>query len=232
MRASPLCLALLLLAASDAGAATVVVGIDPESEAGNTITYQAAAGESNHLTVTLSGSDYVFRDAGAPVSSAYPQCLGPTPAAECATLAPPCTQVSANAVRCTAAFTFGGMVVLLEDRADIATMPRRYSSDTGDVEVGGGLGNDILYSSATMGDLISGLEGNDRLYGRGGRDVVLGGLGNDTLDGGSGVDSFAAGPGRDLVRARDRRSELVGCGTGRDRADTDRSDRRNGCERR
>jgi Ca2+-binding RTX toxin-like protein len=232
VRVSLACLVLLLLGAADAGAATVVVGIDPESEAGNTITYQAAAGEPNRLALTLSGSDYVFRDAGAPVASAYVQCLGPSPAAECATSAPPCTQVSANAVRCAAAFTFGGMVVLLDDMADTATMPRRYSSNTGDVEVGGGLGNDVLYSSALGGDLISGLEGNDRLYGRGGKDIVLGGLGKDTLDGGAGVDSFAAGPGRDLVRARDGRAELVGCGSGRDRAETDRSDHRNSCERR
>ena len=44
-------------------------------------------------------------------------------------------------------------------------MPRRYSPDTAQAEISGGRGNDVLVSSATMGDALSGDEGRDRLIG-------------------------------------------------------------------
>jgi RTX calcium-binding nonapeptide repeat (4 copies) len=89
-------------------------------------------------------------------------------------------------------------------------------------------------------DLIFGLGGNDVLRGRGdddcligstGRDRLLGGPGYDRLTGGKGADTLVGGAGNDVVDARNGHAELVSCGSGRDRARVDRSDRVRNCER-
>jgi Ca2+-binding RTX toxin-like protein len=60
---------------------------------------------------------------------------------------------------------------------------------------------------------------------------LTGGRGADELVGGAGVNRYDAGAGNDVVNAANRRAELVSCGSGRDRAVVDRSDRVRGCER-
>jgi Ca2+-binding RTX toxin-like protein len=98
------------------------------------------------------------------------------------------------------------------------------------------------------GDVVFGLGGADRIGGRGGHDCLIGGSGNDvlrgelgsdrltggrgddTLFGGPGVNHYDAGPGKDVVDARNGQRELVRCGSGRDQARVDRSDRVVGCE--
>jgi Ca2+-binding RTX toxin-like protein len=53
----------------------------------------------------------------------------------------------------------------------------------------------------------------------------------NTLVGGPGFNRFDAGAGNDVINARNGRAELVSCGSGRDRARVDRSDRVRNCER-
>jgi len=91
-------------------------------------------------------------------------------------------------------------------------------------------GNDVLRGRGGD-DCLSGGPGRDRLIGGPGADRLDGGRGADRLDGGAGTNRYDAGPGHDVVRARNRRRELVNCGSGRDRARVDRRDRVRGCER-
>jgi hypothetical protein len=90
--------------------------------------------------------------------------------------------------------------------------------------------NDVIRGRGDDDCLIGG-SGNDRLVGGGGYDRLTGGSGADLLVGGPGVNRYDAGAGRDVVRARNGRAELVSCGSGRDRARVDRSDRVRNCER-
>lgn len=109
-------------------------------------------------------------------------------------------------------------------------------------------GRDTLIGSVG-GDVIFGFGDADRIDGRGGHDCVIGGSGNDVLRGmlgsdrltggrgndvlvgGPGRNAYDAGPGNDYVDARNGKRELVRCGTGRDRARVDLSDRVSNCER-
>jgi hypothetical protein len=90
-------------------------------------------------------------------------------------------------------------------------------------------GNDLIRGRSEDDCLIGG-PGNDRLLGGPGYDRLTGGPGADVLVGGAGVNRYDAGAGDDVVRAANRRAELVSCGSGRDRALVDRSDRVRGCE--
>ena len=91
-------------------------------------------------------------------------------------------------------------------------------------------GADVIRGSGGHDCLVGG-PGADDLFGGTGSDRLTGGTGSDYLSGGSGVDLLDAGPGGDVVNARDRRREIVRCGTGIDRAVVDRRDRVRGCER-
>jgi hypothetical protein len=62
----------------------------------------------------------------------------------------------------------------------------------------GTTGNDRILGGS-QGEVICGLEGDDRLYGRGGADVLLGGPGDDVLAGGKGKDELVGGDGRDRL---------------------------------
>jgi Ca2+-binding RTX toxin-like protein len=64
-----------------------------------------------------------------------------------------------------------------------------------------------------------------------GKDFLSGGAGNDSLTGGPGVDTFFGRSGNDRIYAADGVSELVNCGSGRDVAQVDPTDRVTGCER-
>ena len=79
-------------------------------------------------------------------------------------------------------------------------------------------------------DTLSGGTGGDFLSGGVGGDILVGGAGNDRLDGGEGVNSYSGGAGNDFIDAANGRTERVACGTGRDRAIGDATDRFTGCE--
>jgi Tol biopolymer transport system component len=80
-------------------------------------------------------------------------------------------------------------------------------------------------------DLVSAGPGNDVLLGRGGNDVLAAGDGNDVVKAGTGADLVVGDRGNDLLYARDRHSDFLVGGYGRDRAWIDRRDRVSGVER-
>jgi Ca2+-binding RTX toxin-like protein len=94
----------------------------------------------------------------------------------------------------------------------------------------GGAGRDRI-SGGAGNDNLNGLSGNDSLSGGTGNDRLTGSTGNDKLTGGAGKNRYSAGSGNDVVNARNRRTEVVDCGSGRDRATVDRRDRVKRCER-
>lgn len=100
---------------------------------------------------------------------------------------------------------------------------------TGDVIFG--FGGDDRVQGRGGHDCLVGGPGDDILRGQDGHDLLTGGPGDDTLVGGPGANAYDAGPGRDYVDARNGRRELVRCGSGRDRARLDQSDRARSCER-
>lgn len=81
----------------------------------------------------------------------------------------------------------------------------------------GGTGRDALKGGAGNDGLSGGI-GNDRLFGGPGNDGLYGNAGNDELVGDLGHDRLVGGVGTDTVLARDRVSDLVDGGGGRDRA--------------
>ena len=87
---------------------------------------------------------------------------------------------------------------------------------------------DVMIGTSA-GDRLSGRGGNDRLSGRGGRDCLSGGSGNDRLNGGSGRNSLSGGSGNDRINSRNRRFDVVRCGSGRDKVRADRFDTLIGC---
>jgi Ca2+-binding RTX toxin-like protein len=62
----------------------------------------------------------------------------------------------------------------------------------------GTAGDDRLVGQPLVDDEISGLDGNDILFGDSGNDLLDGGPGNDILSGGFGNDLLIGGPGADL----------------------------------
>jgi RTX calcium-binding nonapeptide repeat (4 copies) len=100
---------------------------------------------------------------------------------------------------------------------------------TGEVILGFG-GRDRIEAGGGH-DCLLGDDGNDVLRGQLGNDRLTGGAGADVLVGGPGINAYDAGSGADFVDARNAKTELVRCGSGRDRARVDRRDRVQGCER-
>lgn len=73
---------------------------------------------------------------------------------------------------------------------------------------GNAFGN--IMSGSDANDRIYGLNGNDKLYGEAGRDVLIGGSGNDSLFGEAGVDRLYGGANNDLLRGGNDRDFLFG----------------------
>jgi Ca2+-binding RTX toxin-like protein len=177
--------ALQLGATGSAHAATV------SKEANGAVTYEAAAGENNELSVSESGGYVYFTD---------PAGVNP---------APGCVGVSATTARCDSAGIPRIYVHLADGANDFDTAaPRPVTVD------GVGAIENVLYGGP-FGDVLEGADGDDRLgggggddvlAGSGGRDQIIGGAGDDQLAGGSdvdflegglGADSFSGGPGTD-----------------------------------
>jgi hypothetical protein len=84
--------------------------------------------------------------------------------------------------------------------------------DAGDIDldsacISGLGGNDLIYGSSTD-DEIDGGDGNDAIDGGDGQDELTGGKGNDVLRGGGGVDSLAGGRGDDTLYGGDSNDSL------------------------
>lgn len=152
------------------------------NKSGGEIFFQAAAGETNNLTISRLGANYVFADTGAPVTAGAG-----------------CAAVNANTVSCpadlvtriSASLGDGNDVALVED--SVANLQ---------MDLNGYDGNDTLTGGENTNDNLSGdnaIAGNDILRGRGGNDRFFPGPGADTADGGEGSDSVQADPGNDTI---------------------------------
>ena len=106
---------------------------------------------------------------------------------------------------------------------DVLSAPRfdPSSDELGSADLDGGVGDDVITGGA-LDDELDGGVGSDRVAGRGGADKISGGRGRDRLSGG-------AGP--DVINSRDFSSDVVSCGSGRDRVNRDARDEVSGCER-
>ncbi len=111
---------------------------------------------------------------------------------------------------------------------------------SGCVYAEGGPGNDVItnppgnvgaiFAAGAGNDVLTGSRLSDVLRGEGGNDRIVGGAGADNITGGPGRDRISGGIGRDFIKVRDTARDSVNCGDGRDRVNTDRRDRVNGCE--
>jgi hypothetical protein len=88
--------------------------------------------------------------------------------------------------------------VTLVDQHGSASSPFVVSADlSGTATEVGTAGNDTLIGQPLVDDTISGLDGNDILFGDSGNDKLDGGPGNDILGGSVGNDTLNGGPGAD-----------------------------------
>ena len=118
------------------------------------------------------------------------------------------------------------------NRTDILT-----GSSAGDLIIGRndidflyGLGGPDCIRGERGGDLIDGGSGDDTIDGGSGDDEMKGADGNDVLIGRRGLNRYNGGAGNDRIYARNGRSEIVECGSGRDTVKADSDDRLRRCE--
>jgi hypothetical protein len=170
MHLLPLAVATVLLAALPAVAQAGTISVS-----GTTITYQAAPGEANFVTVNWgnvgAGPDYIpSLDDHADI-----------------TATPPCTYDVSLGARCESAGTNPTFVVHLGDGKDVGASTNDHAAGH-HVELYGEDGDDDLQSDASS-DLLDGGAGNDMLSpdddDSGPGDVVVGGPGEDTLQTGN-----------------------------------------------
>jgi Ca2+-binding RTX toxin-like protein len=208
--------AVAALAAMPTPALAGTVGVS-----GTSVTYRAAPGETNDVTVTATKTAVTVKDAGAPVSG--------------------CTAVDPNTTRCDGTFRRASLTLGSgADRARITGIAASVNGGSGPDRLTGGVRDDLL-DGAAGNDVLDGGAGDDLLLGDGGNDTLRGGRGRDELDGDVGDDLLVGGPAKDRVfgfRGRDRIDsadgvvETVDCGTETDFARIDLRDRIQFCEHR
>lgn len=207
------------VAAVPASAATVTFTSPNEGLVRDALVYKAGPGESNRLSIRLSGSSYDLRDTGATL----------TAGAGC--------MAAGLHVTCTGATTDQNPAELkLGDRDDVISIA------IDGPNVFGAAGNDTMTVSAhpaqTFPDAghpndgvgLYGQDGNDRLYGGPHDDVLDGGKGNDLLVAGGGHNQLSGGAGNDTIYATNHHRDTIDCGPGRDTAYVDRKDKVINCE--
>jgi Ca2+-binding RTX toxin-like protein len=197
LRLLPAALLAALAFAAPAGASTV--GFD-----GHTVTYTAAPGEPNQVTLLVSSFDTT-----------------------CGAVPTPCLALTDSYARITATggceLTYSG----LGGDTAACPLPQAVQADLGDGDdswydwdgpstVDGGAGNDNPMFGGRGDDVLRGGSGNDVLYGEAGNDTLDGGTGDDDLEGIPGVetpgldtlgaDTYIGGGGADSVQY-DLRSE-------------------------
>lgn len=192
----PLALSALLILPSAASAATVDADVKRRGGAPlGPVTFKAAKGEVNRVTVADANGLLRFRD-----SANRLRARGD------------CKQVDRHTALCP--FTEDIAQVRLGNRSDRATV-------SGLVEVLGGGGGDLLRGSRGN-DRLDGERGNDTLHGGGKGDTLTGGPGRDRLFGGAGdddlidgetdsqaaADVFRGGSSRDTDNGADRGDRL------------------------
>ena len=155
---------------------------------GTNVYFSAAAGQTNNLTITISGRTTTFDDV-----------VAITPGAGCKAVGKDKTKV-----QCTTSKATTGFNAQLGDKND--TLTNRTGlylygvGGTGDDRLYGGSGRDVLYGQ-DGNDIVSSGSGDDIVSMSNGNDTVSGGNGNDIIYGGTGIDRIAGGAGHDDVYA-------------------------------
>jgi Ca2+-binding RTX toxin-like protein len=165
-------LAIAAASTSSAGAATVTHDATADAAA---ITFAAAAGEANVVTVDATVDQLRFGDAVALMPGG--DCAAPAPTVDC-----PSVGVSSIAIA-------------LDDMDDRVTLGAGLPA----VNVDGGAGADVIVGGPVAEHLTGG-DGDDVLVGGAGADGFVGGAGDDTIAAADGVaESVDCGPGMDAA---------------------------------
>ena len=189
---------------------------------GATLTYDAAPGESNRVTVSAAGDALTVTDTGAAVrvgagctsvSSTQATC----PAAGVAAMA-----VSTGDMNDTASVSGTSIPTAFNDGPGNDAMTGGAAADTfisgaGSDSFHGGAGQDIVDYSSRGAPVNASLDGvaNDGESGEGDNvgidvNVVIGGSAGDTISGSSGSDDLYGGPGNDSLRGGSGNDRLFG----------------------
>jgi Ca2+-binding RTX toxin-like protein len=124
-------------------------------------------------------------------------------------------------VRATINYTLGANIENLRlsgGNALIGTgnaLANEITAGVGPATLSGLAGNDTLFGSQA-GDSLDGGDDNDTLFGRGGEDVLSGGNGNDVINGQDQGDTLSGGAGDDTLRG-DSGNDIVNGDVGNDR---------------
>ena len=147
------------------------------STSGTVITFTAASGETNNLTVTHPGTDtYLFNEASISITESSANC----------------TAASGN-VTCSGV-SWTSVVVSLGDNGDTFTAtgvnddPFTIDGGSSGDTITGSSANDILYGGSSGSDDLNGDAGNDRLDGGDNGEEQ-----DDDFDGGNGIDRVVFG---------------------------------------
>jgi Ca2+-binding RTX toxin-like protein len=165
------------------------------SVSGGVLTFTAANGKTNTLTISMTDTSYVLRDPGDPI----------TVGAGCFYLR---TTVFCNKPGITR------IRVVLADGDDsvsvVASVPTTLEGGSGNDSIRGGSadsillggdGNDVLYGN-NGNDTLDGGDGIDIFYDRQGTNTILGGPGADsfTVDAATNNSTYDGGPGTDYIQ--------------------------------
>jgi hypothetical protein len=171
-------IAILLLGAAPAAASTV--RLDPGGgDRGSTVTYTAAPGEANKVSVSVDGPKATIDD----------------PGASAITVQQGCTQVTPTRATCDLQSSTDDIQEIVADLGDGADT---FAVTAGTTFVGsvvkGGPGNDVL-NGGPYSDNLDGGGGIDTLHGGDGQDFltdgdVTGAADGDVIDGGAGESDF------------------------------------------
>jgi Ca2+-binding RTX toxin-like protein len=149
---------------------------------GGTVSYQAASGEANNLTVSQAAGLLTFSDPGATI----------VPVA-------PCASVNANTATCPA----DGVGNLFADLGDLNDQARIDASvilsGFGPNLLNGGTGQDTLSAGQNNAWILFGGDQEDVLNGGAFAGTLSGAQGNDVLNGGSAGESLDGGDGNDVI---------------------------------
>jgi Ca2+-binding RTX toxin-like protein len=160
------------------------------------LSYQAAVGDANDLTITIDDTNtfFEFEDTGAGVTIS-------------AAGVPGAVQIAPNKIGVPITSAVASILVSLSDQDDNLELLSDLSGRR--ITVYGGAGADFidvqLTSSKTIvlgeagDDIIYGGSGGGLLLGGAGEDLLVGGIGNDSINGGEGDDRIFGGDGDDTL---------------------------------
>jgi Ca2+-binding RTX toxin-like protein len=141
----------------------------------NTVSFRALLGQTNRVSVTISGRTVTITDRVAIRAGTG------------------CRSVSRTQVRCTTNQATKTIKVALGDKNDYVR------NHTGVFMLAGGSTGDDTLIGGSGADQLQGGSGADRLYGGNGRGELFGDAGADHIVGGTGYDYVAAGAGDDTI---------------------------------